>query len=197
MGICSAVHTGRIAMRPEALPRHHLSPVLRCPLGGPMWFNGQTQDLHGSHGCASALLRSAQPLATRHQRKHQPAAAATLCSRYGPVRPIASTTRSSCLASEPTPSKTLGFETPAGKLRASYPTPPETCLRNLFKSTNLSRRVSGTTDASKMQSTSKNHPRVLLPELRPREAGGQVPCGRRRFLNWGEVPPRERLSILE
>src|ERR1700683_632260 len=38
---------------------------------GPRTGDGQTQGLHRSYGCASLLLRSAESLAARLERKHQ------------------------------------------------------------------------------------------------------------------------------
>src|ERR1700676_149331 len=45
---------------------------------GPRIGDGQTQELHGGHECESVLLRSAEPLAARHERKHERAAATVL-----------------------------------------------------------------------------------------------------------------------
>jgi hypothetical protein len=52
--------------------------------------DGQAQSLHGSHGCAGLLLRSAKSLAARVERKHQSAVTAILPPRHGPVRLFAS-----------------------------------------------------------------------------------------------------------
>src|SRR6202161_2261923 len=47
--------------------------------------DGETQRLHGSDRCAGLLLRSAKPLATRHERKHQSAVTAILPTRHRSV----------------------------------------------------------------------------------------------------------------
>jgi IS30 family transposase len=44
--------------------------------------DGQTQGLHGSYECAGLLLRSAEPLAARYERKHQSAVATILPARH-------------------------------------------------------------------------------------------------------------------
>ena len=48
---------------------------------GPRAGSGQTQDLHGGYECESLVLRSTQPLAARHERKHEPVTATILAEK--------------------------------------------------------------------------------------------------------------------
>jgi len=48
--------------------------------------DGPAQELHCGYGCAGLLLRSAEPLAARLERKHQRPIAAILAEEGGPVR---------------------------------------------------------------------------------------------------------------
>src|ERR1700743_714917 len=49
---------------------------------GPWTGDGETQGIHGSYRCAGVLLRSAKPVATRRERKHQSALTAILPTRH-------------------------------------------------------------------------------------------------------------------
>ncbi len=71
--------------------------------------DGQTQNLHGSDECESLLLRSAQPLATRNQRKHQPPAAPIFAEENRPFRLHAIPTGQDRAASQSTPAKNFGL----------------------------------------------------------------------------------------
>jgi len=53
---------------------------------------------------------------------------------------------------------------------------------------------SGSVSDNPIIGTSKNHPTVLWPELRSRKKAVRLPCDRRRFLNWGEVPAAGKTS---
>src|SRR5438034_6526243 len=80
--------------------------------------DGQSQEFHDRHRCAGVLLRSAQPVAARQQRKHQ-----RLLRQYFPKGMDLSGYSQSylnkiALRLNQRPRKTLGFATPADKLRA-------------------------------------------------------------------------------
>jgi hypothetical protein len=45
---------------------------------GPRTGDGETQGLYGGHGCKSLLLRSAESLAARHERKYHSVVTAIL-----------------------------------------------------------------------------------------------------------------------
>ncbi len=67
--------------------------------------DGETQGLHGSYRCAGLFLRSAKPLAARHERKHQPSFTAILPTRHRPVWLFSSTAQPGRAALESTPEK--------------------------------------------------------------------------------------------
>jgi hypothetical protein len=69
--------------------------------------DGQAQGVYGSDGCAGLFLRSAESLATRHKRKHEPAAAAILPARHRAVALFLRAARPGLAALEPTPAKDL------------------------------------------------------------------------------------------
>ena len=66
----------------RAEPARSETPRLPAALAdlGPRAGDGETQDLHGGHECEGILLRSAEPLAARQERKHERAAAPVLLS---------------------------------------------------------------------------------------------------------------------
>ena len=74
---------------------------------GPRTGDGETQGLHGSYRCAGLFLRSAKPLATRHERKHQSALTAILPTRHRSVRLFSRAARPGLAALESTTEKDL------------------------------------------------------------------------------------------
>ena len=72
---------------------------------GPRTREGQTQGLHRSYGCAGLLLRSAESLAARLERKHQSAVTTILSSRHRPVWLFASGSGQSGAALKPASQK--------------------------------------------------------------------------------------------
>jgi len=69
----------------------------------------ETQNLHGGHECESLLLRSAQPLAARNERKYQPLAATIPAEENRPFRLCAIRPRQHRAASKSTSAKNLRF----------------------------------------------------------------------------------------
>jgi hypothetical protein len=80
---------------------------------------GSRQDLRGSDECESLVLWSAQPLATRNQGKHQPLAATILAEANRLSGYTQSQLDKIALHIIQRSRKTLGYEIPASKLRAS------------------------------------------------------------------------------
>src|ERR1700743_6302 len=78
---------------------------------GPRAGDGETQGLHGSYRCAGLFLRSAKPMATRHERKHQFALTAVLPSRHRSVWLLSRAARPGLAALESTTEKDLRIPT--------------------------------------------------------------------------------------
>jgi hypothetical protein len=74
---------------------------------GPWTGDGETQGLHGSYRCAGLFLRSAKPLATRHERKHQSGVTAILPSTHRSVWLLSGAARPSLAALESSTEKDL------------------------------------------------------------------------------------------
>ena len=70
---------------------------------------GQSQELHGRHQGQRLLLRSAEPLAARHQRKHQRSAATVLPEENRLVRLLPGRPRQSGSATQSTPKENFGL----------------------------------------------------------------------------------------
>ena len=81
--------------------------------------DGETQGLHGSYRCAGLFLRSAKPLATRHERKHQSALTAILPTRHRPVWLFSRAARPGLAALESTAEKDPRIPNSCSKLQAS------------------------------------------------------------------------------
>jgi len=71
--------------------------------------DGTAQDLHRGHRCESLFLRSAQPLAARNERKHQPPAAPIPAEENRPFRLHTIPTGQDRAASKSTAPKNLGL----------------------------------------------------------------------------------------
>src|SRR6185295_3448850 len=86
--------------------------------------DGRAQELHDGDRCPGLLLRSAESLAARLQRKHQRPVAAVPAEERRPVYLFAIRTRAIALRLNTRPRQTLGFRTPADKLQASVASTP-------------------------------------------------------------------------